>query len=221
MNVHEWLCSCNLCTGEVYVHPFSESIERDMREGRWQYLGHIDDTVIVTPAPYRWKARLDEQIQKTVNERSKAHHARVRTNTPKEPENVAVNQYDIESVDALVAETLRQRTRERLQAEKLAAVDAYGEDKFAEGTVIKFVKTLPEAGAKPEGAYTYAAVKVGDLWYSTGPCGTKRTWEGLVLWLLSGEHPTTSFEVLDGATTYPGTPAPDAPSVEVAADPKH
>jgi hypothetical protein len=78
------------------------------------------------------------------------------------------------------------------QADKL---EKYGEDAFAEGTVITFQYQFPNTFQKgPDGEriywpmkYLYAAIKADGLWYTTGPKSPKAfTWQSLVDWWENG-----------------------------------
>jgi hypothetical protein len=96
--------------------------------------------------------------------------------------------------DALVAARLAARRADALVSDKLAAIEAYSNDDFPEHTVIRFGKTMPNRQREPQ-RYMYAAIKVEGHWYTTGPKGQRYTWDELLVWLVSGDHPTRTFEV--------------------------
>jgi hypothetical protein len=98
------------------------------------------------------------------------------------------------AADALVAARLAARRADALVGEKLAAIEAFGADEFPEGTVIRFDRTMPNRKREPQ-RYMYAAIKVEGHWYTTGTKGQRYTWDELLVWLVSGGHPTRTFEV--------------------------
>jgi hypothetical protein len=104
--------------------------------------------------------------------------------------------------DALVTARLAARRADALVQDKLAAIEAFGADTFPEHTVIRFGKTMPNRTGEPQ-TYTYAAIKVVGHWYTTGPKGQRYTWDELLVWLVSGEWPTLTFEVLQHADDWP------------------
>ena len=70
-----------------------------------------------------------------------------------------------------------------------------GPDSYNDGTVICYRKRFTSQGK----AYIYAAAKAHGIWYTTGLVGKVSqplTWEKLTLWLVSGQYPTATFEVL-------------------------
>jgi hypothetical protein len=132
---------------------------------------------------------------------------------PKKESSQDMDSSEIRTVDNEVAKVLRERRIERLREQKLAAIDAYGEDTFEAGTVLRFVRKFNETGP----GYTYAVIKVDNgRWYTTANSdnGVYNTWEDLVLWLLSGEFPVTSLEVLAVERQHPAqaASAPATPS---------
>jgi hypothetical protein len=129
---------------------------------------------------------------------------------PKKESSQDMDSSEVRTVDNEVAKVLRERRIERLREQKLAAIDAYGEDIFEAGTVFRFVRKFNETGP----GYTYAVIKVDNgRWYTTANSdnGVYNTWEDLVLWLLSGEFPVTSLEVLAVERQHPAQ-APATPS---------
>lgn len=68
-----------------------------------------------------------------------------------------------------------ERQLERLKAELESASNPYGEDLFAEGTLLRFSIWYPKMGRK----YTYAALKAGRCWYMTRGEGVQRSWKEL------------------------------------------
>jgi hypothetical protein len=102
---------------------------------------------------------------------------------------------DTREVDARVAEELRLRRVDAETRRRLALVEEYGEDTYADGTVFRFTKHHYR-----DGVYTYAILKVGGMWYRTGrDCpnvGQRLTWDELVRWLAGGVDPVW-FERLE------------------------
>lgn len=72
------------------------------------------------------------------------------------------------------SEVIRARIME-LEAE-LVTLNVFGNDRFKDGTVIRWKKRFGSNGGK----YTYAAIKAGWAWYLTDRQGSKVTWEDLV-----------------------------------------
>lgn len=96
----------------------------------------------------------------------------------------------MDQVDRVVAAELAARRRSvqavRVEAEvtrKLAEIERLGTDAMEDGTVVKFSKRLKPGGH----AFTYAAVRINGLWYTTGPTGRKVTNDEFCAWLVSGE----------------------------------
>lgn len=79
-------------------------------------------------------------------------------------------------------------------AKKLHLLESYGEDEWAVGTVFKFWKQY----AKDKTNYDYAVIKASDgKWYTTGPKSPKGyDWDEFILWLVSGEVPTSPTELI-------------------------
>lgn len=92
------------------------------------------------------------------------------------------------SVDDKVRAKLREKLDERKVAEKLAMIDAVGDDTYADLTVISFTKQFEKGGTK----YAYAAIKIKNVWFTTGSRGQHAyTWEDLLTFLVSGDVPAT------------------------------
>ena len=76
--------------------------------------------------------------------------------------------------------------RGRTAFEKLATVDAYGEDVWEVGTIVTFNKQFAAGGA----TYTYVAIKATPGWYATGNDARPKTWDELVaLFTVRGPAP--------------------------------
>jgi hypothetical protein len=104
----------------------------------------------------------------------------------KEPQKKGGN---VQKADDLLAERQAQRVLEELLAKKEAALAGLGDDEFQNDDVIFFKHQFDEGGT----VYSYAALKTGDAWYTTGPRGARYTWDQLKLFMVSGPVPTTSF----------------------------
>jgi len=96
------------------------------------------------------------------------------------------------AIDQAVNEKLRQRMIDKKVEEKLRLIEEFGPDEAPNEMVIRFRKQFTNGGI----TYTYAAIKVGGKWFTTGPRGACYTWDELVGWLISGDVPTTEYEVL-------------------------
>jgi hypothetical protein len=96
------------------------------------------------------------------------------------------------SADQALRERIETERKEKELADKVAAYEAYGEDTFEDGEVIKF----PKRFGTSDKTYVYAAIKANGKWYTTSTTFASYTWEGLVLWLLSGSRPTTIDEII-------------------------
>jgi len=106
--------------------------------------------------------------------------------TPKE-ENVIINEADLQ-----LRVQMEKRKLEEEVERKRQIVERLGDDIFDEGDVLAFTKQFTKDGM----VYSYAAIKAGDSWYTTGPKGGKYTWDEFVLWLVSGDVPTTGLTQL-------------------------
>jgi hypothetical protein len=102
------------------------------------------------------------------------------------------------AADQQLAERLAAARLEEELARKTNFLADLGADTFDEHTVIRFDKILPSAAARVATVrtYTYAAIKVDGHWYLTGTIAGRYTWDELMLFLVSGPEPTTTFEVL-------------------------
>ena len=107
--------------------------------------------------------------------------------TPKKEENVSINEVDLQ----LRLEMEKRRLEEEVER-KRQIVERLGDDIFDEGDVLAFTKQFTKDGM----VYSYAAIKTNGLWYTTGPRGNKYTWDEFVLWLVSGDVPTTGLTQL-------------------------
>lgn len=89
--------------------------------------------------------------------------------------------------DALARNALARARVERQQEQKLKM----GEDVFEDGDVIRWVKRFRNAdGSLSQQSYTYAAVKAGGKWYTTGSLAKTgaahgRTWAGLLAFMIA------------------------------------
>jgi hypothetical protein len=93
-------------------------------------------------------------------------------------------------VDIAVDKELARRAKEKKVTEKLDLVAAFGEDTFEDKTVVRFDKQF-NANEK---TYSYAAIKTGGYWYTTG--GKCLTWEQFLGFLVAGEYPVTEFTLM-------------------------
>lgn len=92
----------------------------------------------------------------------------------------------VNAADFEVAKELEKRKQQRLVEQKLALIEAYGEDTFDEGIVLHFKKRFEKDGI----LYQYAALKADGRWHTTGKKNFGAgTWEQFVLALVSGEFP--------------------------------
>lgn len=86
------------------------------------------------------------------------------------------------SVDARVAAILRERQAQAEVEKRLKLIEAYGEDCYPEGAVIRFKKQFAKDGKQ----YSYAAIKAEGKWYTTGYNAPKGfNWDEFVIWLVS------------------------------------
>jgi hypothetical protein len=88
--------------------------------------------------------------------------------------------------DREVAEKLRQDRVDKEVEKRLEMIKYYGPDTYPEGTVLKFTKVFE---ATPDKEYLYVALKVAGGWYTSGPKGSKYTYDELLMWLVSGPKP--------------------------------
>jgi hypothetical protein len=93
-------------------------------------------------------------------------------------------------IEARVQQVLEERQVQAEVEKRLKLIEAYGEDNFPEGAVIRFKKQF-----RPDStAYSYAAIKVNGQWYTSGPKSTRAySWLELVAWLVAGV-PVTNIE---------------------------
>lgn len=188
----------------LYVTESAAVADRDFRE-----------KALAKPA--NWKTRVAAQFDELAGEAKTVRNTRTvaaperktpAPSTPTSTEEVQVS-YDriVQNADAAVKAEIAKRETERITAEKIALVDAYGEDGFADGTVIRFNKKHNKAGV----AYVYTAVRYTAYdetnWLTSckDDSSANRTWGGLVEFLVSGPFPTTSFEIMTAASTYPAS----------------
>jgi len=79
---------------------------------------------------------------------------------------------------------------------RLAIAQRFGNDHYGEGTVIRFQKELPSRITRGNfELYTFAAIKANSRWYLTTQADRFKpmTWRELLLFLVSGDRPTTRF----------------------------
>lgn len=103
------------------------------------------------------------------------------------------------AADKQLAERLAAARLEEELTHKTQIVADLGADTFRDEDVIRFTKQFD--GGDNGTVYHYAAIKVGRYWYLTGSIaggngGGRYTWDELMLFLVSGPEPTTTFEVL-------------------------
>lgn len=101
-----------------------------------------------------------------------------------------------ETIDQMVRREADERERKAELANKLALLDAYGDDAHENGTVVKFSKTFVAAKT----TYVYAALKTNDTWFITGNRGlfgfTSGSWKDFVLALISGDFPVEPTDIV-------------------------
>ena len=98
----------------------------------------------------------------------------------------------MDGVDVRVRQVLLARQVELEVEKRLALIESYGDDNYSENSVIRFQKTFVKGGTK----YTYAAIKAGGLWYTTGPKSPKGyTWNEFTAWLAATE-PVEKWEAM-------------------------
>lgn len=112
-------------------------------------------------------------------------------------------QSNIAAADLEVAAELARREQEKLVEYKLQLVSEYTDDSFPNGQVIRFRKKFEEHGLD----YLYAAIKVQNYWYVTGPRhgGKSLSWQSLILFLTGGSFPL-AFENIEFLDTVNATP---------------
>jgi hypothetical protein len=93
-----------------------------------------------------------------------------------------------------------------------ALEDKYGKEP-AEGSVLKFTKVWSDNGGEPSDpgyqskSYSYAARRVGNLWYATGARGPNGVdWESFMHWMDSGHRPVEDLEIAIMWDTQPKKP---------------
>lgn len=109
-------------------------------------------------------------------------------------------------VDVAFAEAIATRDAEteaaRVQVEvdkRLAQMDDLGADRLPDHAVVAFTKQFAKGGHQ----FSYAALRINDHWYLTGPAnGLKMTNSEFVTWLLSGQG-FNDWQVLRGAPEAP------------------
>lgn len=125
------------------------------------------------------------------------------------------NDYDDmigDGVDSELRRQLAAKRRQEVLEYKVGLVEAYGDDPFDDGDVIKFIRTIVLERVRVPTTYdaTYAAIKVKGKWYTTGgkQCLQAATWDEFVLWLVEGPNPTTRLEqmVFNPPLEVGGTP---------------
>lgn len=107
----------------------------------------------------------------------------------------------VSAVDTAVHAEMEKRRVEKEVERKLRLIDGFGVDSYNEGAVITFTKRFTTNGIE----YKYAAIKVHDAWYTTGPKAPKAySWDELVTWLVAGEAPTTEVTLMLPITSMQG-----------------
>lgn len=166
-----------------------------------------------------WKQKVADQADELRRQKYEYRKANPAPSITTSTEETAVSNSRIyDAADRAVKAELDKRETERITAEKIALVDAYGEDDFADGTVIRFDKQHSRTGI----AYTYTAVKFtsGDegVWRTSSSYDDNysRSWAQLVELLVQGPVPTASIDVMTVERTYPDGSASPAPADEKA-----
>jgi hypothetical protein len=168
---------------------------------------------------YRATDLLNEQYQADQSRSTASKNPAPSTPTSTEDTQVGYNRA-VDAADNAVRAELLKRETERLMAEKIALVDAYGDDNFANGTVIRFEKKYSKTGT----VYTYTGVKYTADGADEGTWRTSshydgdnnRNWSSLVQMLVEGPFPTASIEVMKVDSTYPAQ-APTATKADAKA----
>lgn len=107
-----------------------------------------------------------------------------------------VNHDSLYLADQALAETMQKRETERLVAEKLAIVDAFGEDTFEVGTVLTYTRN-------DKGNVVNGIVRKTDDDTWTTQKGYTRTWESLLKMLVTGKNPVTKLTVMKADYNIP------------------
>lgn len=182
--------------------------ERDER----YYVNDLSETSSSSYSSGGWKneasRRLDDEI------RSRKANPKVSPTTTSTEDTQVSYDRAVQAADQAVKAELIKRETERLTAEKIALVDAYGDDSFADGTVIRFQKQHSKSGK----VYTYTALRytyagADEAYWRTSSVDSgedTRTWGGLVEFLVQGPFPVASFEVMTVERTYPDAVTPAA-----------
>lgn len=143
----------------------------DAFESRPNYFGEYAPGGAAVRARERFLAELAQA--KAVRERVKAKQMR--------------------DADAILAEEMAEK---RLQAEvdkKKQVLETLGEDNFEDKSVITFTKKFGPDSIE----YAYAAIKIGGVWYTTDANSSRpRSWNDLMMFLVSGPVATTRFTVM-------------------------
>lgn len=88
-----------------------------------------------------------------------------------------------DSVDMKVAQAIQAKKDQEELTRKLALVEAYGDDVYEDGTMVRFTKEFANSDLE----YVYVAVKCIDKWYLTGTINKQgHSWEEFVMFLVSG-----------------------------------
>jgi hypothetical protein len=111
---------------------------------------------------------------------------------PKKEEHVLYDNIT-SAADSAVSEEMHKRLTDRLVAEKLAIIDSFGADNYAEGTVFSYVITKGEITAH----FTIVKDYDGKWKESTG---YRYIWEELVAKLVSGSKPVKELVLMVPAT---------------------
>jgi hypothetical protein len=133
----------------------------------------------------------------------RAYYAKLYGYNQKDVE-VTMSMYNaVNDADAEVRAQLADAKKQMLIDKKLELVAQYGEDTYANSTLLQFDKKFTKDGL----VYTYAALKTNNTWYVTGERGlfgfTKGSWDELVLALVGGEFPVSAEEVAIASSVTP------------------
>lgn len=102
---------------------------------------------------------------------------------------------EMSAKDRFIEEINTKKEEAKLEAIR-AAYEALGDEPTSDDgseVVIKFSKKFEDDGT----TYTYAAIGIKGMWYTTGRVNmTSNNWEALRIWLASTGVPTSEFKVM-------------------------
>lgn len=120
-------------------------------------------------------------------------------------------------VDSILAQELEtEKLAKAVENKKRLIADFSDGSNYTVGDVIGFQKQFDN---KPGITYTYVAVLAhNDTWYTTSRWAQPMTWSELVLWLVSGDNPTTQTvhlgNVLDSLNVFSDVKRGSTPFVD-------